>query len=348
MGVILSAVALYLAFRNVPFKNLAGYFSSINYFWILPSVSVGLISFALRAFRWKIILQYAGKLGFWQALHPLMIGFMLNCILPGRAGEIARPIILFKKDKIPFSTGLATVAVERAFDTLILIIFFAAVLTFVKIDPGIDITFGEYHLNRETLMSIAKGIIMLCTILITGIILVSLKKIRNIISHMVMSAPSLLFFIGHSSRKKLQEKICRPLVSLIETFSTGFTLLKHPGTIFLCFILSFFIWTLAAFSYYLMMLGCPGIDLTFPEITAVMVIIAFFIALPSVPGFWGLWEAGGIFALYLFGINATEAAGFTLANHAVQIFPVIILGMISAAITGINIGNMSFDKKTYI
>ncbi len=347
-GVVLSTIALYLAFRNVPFKNLANYLATINYFWIFPSVSVGLISFGLRAYRWKIILQYTGKIGFWQVFHPLMIGFMLNCVLPGRAGEIARPIILYKKDKIPFSTGLATVAVERAFDTCLLILFFVAIMAFVKIDPGIDIPFGEYHLNRETLISIAKGIFMLCTILITGIILISLKKTRNILSSILIASPSLLFFIGRSNRRQLQEKLSRHVVNLVENFSIGFTLLKHPGTLFICFSLSFFIWTLAAFSYYLMMLGCPGIDLTYYEITAVMVIVSFFIALPSVPGFWGLWEAGGIFALYLFGINATEAAGFTLANHAVQIFPVIIAGLISAAIIGIKIGQMSFDQKTYI
>ena len=28
-----------------------------------------------------------------------------------------------------------------------------------------------------------------------------------------------------------------------------------------------------------------------------MIIICFFIALPSVPGYWGIWEAGGVFAL---------------------------------------------------
>jgi len=347
LGALFSAVALYLAFRNVPFKNLAGYFSTINYFWIFPSVSIGLISFGLRAYRWKIILKYTKEIDFWQVFHPLMIGFMLNCVLPGRAGELARPIILYKKAAVPFSTGLATVAAERAFDTCLLVIFFAAVLIFVNIDPGLDISFGDYHLNKQTLVSVAKGIIRLCIVLIAGIILVSIKKTRKTISGLVMVAPSLFFFLSRLNRRKMREKISRPLVNMLENFSAGLTLLKHPKTIFLCFILSFFIWTLAAFSYYLMMLGCPGISLSFLEVTAVMVIISFFIALPSVPGYWGLWEAGGIFALYLFGINAADAAGFTLANHAVQVFPVIITGMISAAITGINIRQMSFDPKPY-
>ncbi|MCJ7617482.1 MAG: flippase-like domain-containing protein, partial [Desulfobacterales bacterium] len=66
------------------------------------------------------------------------------------------------------------------------------------------------------------------------------------------------------------------------------------------------------------------------------IIICFFIALPSVPGFWGIWEAGGIFALSLFGVSAKEAAGFTLANHAIQIFPIIIAGFISAMLSGVD------------
>jgi uncharacterized membrane protein YbhN (UPF0104 family) len=78
-----------------------------------------------------------------------------------------------------------------------------------------------------------------------------------------------------------------------------------------------------------------------------MVIVCFFISLPSVPGWWGLWEAGGIFALSLFGVTAKEAAGFTLANHAIQVFPVIIAGFASAMLLSVNIRQMSYQGKEY-
>jgi len=81
------------------------------------------------------------------------------------------------------------------------------------------------------------------------------------------------------------------------------------------------------------------------EILICMVIICFFIALPSVPGYWGLWEAGGMFSLTLFGIAPKNAAGFTLMNHAVQLFPIIIIGLVSAWITGVNIWNASDSEK---
>jgi len=288
IGIIISALAFYLAFRNVPIADLLVYIVSINYFWIFPAVLVVLTSFILRVFRWQIILESAGKVSFWQAFHPLMIGFMINCILPGRVGEVARPAVLNKKENIPFSTGLATVAAERVFDVSILIIFFAALLATVHIDPNLDIVFGKYHLNRETLVT---------------------------------------------------------LVNFVENFASGFALVRHPSKVCICIGLSFLIWGLAGFSYYLMAQGCPGIELSFTEIFAVMIIICFFIALPSVPGFWGIWEAGGVFALVLFGVSSKDAAGYTLVNHAIQMFPVIIVGLVSAMVTSINILQVSYEKR---
>ncbi len=114
----------------------------------------------------------------------------------------------------------------------------------------------------------------------------------------------------------------------------------------ICAIYSLLVWMIAALSYYVFSLGSPGVHISYAEMFAVMVIICLFIALPSVPGFWGLWEAGGVFAMSLFGVSTNAAAGFTLANHAIQVFPVIIAGFISAIIAGVNIWQVSYQKKT--
>lgn len=346
LGLAVSILALYLAFRNVPFNDLVIYLASINYVWIPPAVVVVLLSFALRAYRWKIILESAGKIGFWQSFHPLMIGFMINCILPGRVGEVARPAILQKKENIPFTTGLATVAAERVFDVGMLIILFAVILATIQIDPNLDIVFGKYHLNKTTLMTVGKGTFELLLLLIIGIAMVAFNKTRNVIKDLITRMPGMFFFAGPDLKKKIQKKICDPLVSIVENLATGFKLVKYPMKICACFSLSVAIWGLAAFSYFLVSLGCPGIELSFIEITAIMVIICFFIALPSVPGYWGIWEAGGVFALLLFGVSSKDAAGFTLANHAIQIIPVILVGLISAMVTSVNILQVSYKERT--
>ena len=345
IGIVVSVLAMYLAFRNVPFNDLLNYFESINYVWLFPAIATLLISFALRAYRWKIILEPAGAIGFWQSFHLLMIGFMINCILPGRVGEVARPVILQKKEKIPFSTGLATVAVERVFDAGMLIILFAVLLGTIKISPNLDIDFGKYHLNKALLMTVGRGIFKLLLLLIAGMILVSFNKTRKGVNAFILWLPQALFFVGPEVKKKIQTNICGPMVRFVENFATGFMLVKHPEQMFACIGLSIGVWVLEAYSFYLMSLGCPGIELSFYELTAVLVILCFFIALPSVPGYWGIWEAGGVFALMLFGVSSKDAAGFTLANHAVQIFPVIIVGFISAIITSVNIWQVSYEEK---
>jgi len=345
LGAGVSVVALYFAFKNVPFNELIGYLATINYWWVLPSVAVALLTFVIRAFRWQVILGgKAAGIGFWQAFHPMMIGFMINCILPGRAGEVARPIILSKKDKVPFTTGLATVAAERVFDIGLLIAFFAVVLANVRMDPDLMISYGKYRLNRSVLEMIAGGMLKASLVLVAGIVLLSLEKVQKWIRAAIHKIPSLLVSAEPAFKSKVRERFCIPLIRLVENFAAGFGLIKHPLKIVICILLSFLVWYLSALSYYLMAQGCPGINLTFLELSAVMIIVCFFIALPSVPGFWGLWEAGGVFALSIFGVPAKEAAGMTLVVHAVSVFPVIIAGLISAVITGINIWRITYEK----
>ena len=344
LSIAISALALYLAFRNVPLKDLVTYLGSINTLWIIPTVLVVLLGFALRALRWKIILSSTQKIGFWSTYHPMMIGFMINCILPGRIGEVARPVILKKKEGVPFTAGLATVATERVFDAGLLIAFFAVVLVCVDIDPSISLKFGQYTLNRETLMAIGTGLFRLCLVGIGGIIVISVDASRNLLIRFIERFPAYLIFLKQRHRDLITDKLCRFIVKIINNFADGFSMVKSPFKLAACTGLSLIIWILGAVSYYLMALGCPGLDISFIELSAVMIIVCFFIALPSVPGFWGIWEAGGVFAMALFGVPAREAAGFTLANHAVQMFPVIIAGLYSAVLTGVKIRQFAGAK----
>ncbi|MEN8780558.1 MAG: lysylphosphatidylglycerol synthase transmembrane domain-containing protein [Desulfobacterales bacterium] len=337
VGTVVSITTLYFAFRNVPIRELLEYLTSINYIWIIPTVAVILFAFGLRAARWRFILASSYPVGFWQAFHPLMIGFMINCVLPGRVGEFARPFVLNRKEAVPVSTGLATVAVERIFDLIILLLLFLAVSSFVRIAPGFNVTFGGHRLNYEVLVTVFNGMLKIGVLMVIGLLLVTLGKTRELANRLILSAPEMMFFASNSSRDWLNEKVCRPAVRIIENIASGMALIKDPKRIIICFFYSLAVWFFTALSYYLFSIGCPEINLTLSEIVAVMVIICFVIALPSVPGYWGLWEAGGVFAMLLFGVSENEAAGYTLANHAVQIVPVVLVGLVSAWISGVSI-----------
>ena len=345
LGVMLSFAGLYLALRNIPFSDLFAYFKSISYYWILPATLMVILSFVLRVCRWQLILSSSRDIRFREAYHPLLIGFMINCILPGRVGEIARPVILKQKSQVPFFTGMATVAAERFFDVVMLLCLFVWAASTVDFHSAAEISFGDYHLDKEVLDTLSHHMLSLSLLLIGGIIAVSVKPSRNFITTIILRSPRVLFFLNDTTQKKVRDKICSPLVKLMENMALGFSLVKFPKKIFLCILLSGLIWLCQAYSYYLVTKGCPGISLSLVDIFTVMVIICIFIALPSVPGFWGLWEAGGVFALGLFGIDSKEAVGFTLTNHVVQMLPVIIMGWISAIIISINIRQISYGDR---
>ena len=342
-GVIISAGALYLAFKNVPMAELYDYLASINFFWILPAILAAIFSFILRAFRWRIILESTRKINFWRAFHPMMIGFMINCILPGRLGEVARPIVLQKKEKIPFATGLATVVTERVFDICLLVLLFMLTAGVLRANPELRVAVGTYQLDQKTLQTVFNTMLKMGAVLLLGIAIFSIERARIIIYNSILLVPKLFFFAGEPFKISIKNKVCDPAIHILKNIAQGFELIKYPKKIFLCAGYSALIWGLQVFSYYLFSLGSPGINLTYLEITAVMVIICFFISLPSVPGWWGLWEAGGVFALSLFGISAKDAAGFTLANHAIQVIPVILIGLYSAMLLSVNIRRISFE-----
>ncbi|MFZ1983677.1 MAG: lysylphosphatidylglycerol synthase transmembrane domain-containing protein, partial [Desulfatitalea sp.] len=196
----------------------------------------------------------------------------------------------------------------------------------------------------QTLQSAAWAMIRIAVVLLIGLGAMAFSVTRRWIVRAIEAFIGLIGLAGPTITSKA-ERAGRFFIGWVEGFAVGLSLVAHPRRALACLGLTILIWGVSALSYYAFSLGCPGVHLSYIEMATVMVVVCFFIALPSVPGFWGLWEAGGVFALALFGVAAKDAAGFTLVNHAVQMFPIIVLGFISAMITSVNIWQLTFGEK---
>jgi len=337
IGVIFSCVALYLTLINVPLDQLWNDLISVKFQWVILSIIINCISFILRAFRWQLIVKEIQYINFWEAYHPTSIAFMMNSILPGRIGELARPVILSQNKKIPLSGGFATIVTERIFDVIILILLYAVVFLHVDIDPNFQMEIGKYTLSKTLLSSLATQIFFLFSILLMLIVCINIYYVRLGLKKILFLIPQLFKFTGKRTTNFILHKCIVPITNIIDHVADGFSFLKRVSRIIYCFFLSVVIWLLVAVSYYVMSFGYQNLHISFFEMCAVLVMICFFISLPSVPGYWGIWEAGGVFAMTIFGIGEKEAIGFTIVNHAFQIFPIIIAGIISAFLTGTSI-----------
>jgi len=336
-AIALSISALYYTFTNVPFHSIWEYSLSIDYRWVFISTLINLLSFLIRAYRWKIIVNEIHPLKFNMAYHLTAIAFMMNSMLPGRLGEIARPIILNKRNAIPIPAGLTTVVTERLFDIIILCLLYLVVIMYVDIEPNYEMSIGNFTLSHNLLSSVAVHFFWGFLLFIFCIISLNIESVKSLIKICLNSVSNFFYFAGDRIQGMIERNFIHPVIKIIDHVSNGFSFFKRPSVIMHCFFLSMTLWVLIAVSNYLMTFGCKNMDVTFFEMCAFMVIICFFISLPSVPGAWGLWEAGGIFALTIFGVDKQDATGFTIVNHATQLFPVIVAGIISVFITGISI-----------
>lgn len=333
-GIAVSAAALWLAFRNIPLDTLADILVRIELQWVWPALFLVLLCFFLRAWRWWLIVTTTHPAPLGSVFHILMVGFMLNGVVPGRAGELARPALLRARHGIPYATGLATVVAERFLDLTLLLILAAVVLPGIPMDDAAGVTVYGIHLDVSLLRNVVFGMLRLGALISLAFLCLVPERPRRVLRDIIRRVPDAVPFLGESGRTRLREAVCERMIQLLEAVASGLRLMASLRRVTACVGLTAAIWILQALSYYVLALGCPGVALSPLQFFVVMVIVCFAVALPSVPGFWGVWEAGGVFAMGLFGVGAAEAAGYTLANHALQLLPAIIVGWGSALHVG--------------
>lgn len=102
---------------------------SANKGWLILMAVIALISHAIRAERWRMLIEPSGhkpRLG--NSFLSLMVGYLVNLVIP-RGGEVSRCYNLYKLDKTPVELSFGTVVVERIVDLICLLILL--VLSFI-------------------------------------------------------------------------------------------------------------------------------------------------------------------------------------------------------------------------
>lgn len=129
-GHIISLVFLFLLFKNLNHYDLSKTFKNINLSFFLLAIGVNIFGYSVHAFRWRIFFK-ENHFKFSLYLKPVLIGQLMNTILPSKAGELIRPYYFSKLSSIKYVKILSTCIVERVFDGVTtLSAFFLAIIFF--------------------------------------------------------------------------------------------------------------------------------------------------------------------------------------------------------------------------
>jgi uncharacterized protein (TIRG00374 family) len=132
-GVAISLVALFLAFHGVDLGAVGRAFLEANYLWLLLSVLLVCGSILLRARRWQALFPRGERLRLGSLFGVLNVGYLVNNVLPLRAGEVVRAVLLGQVEHVGRVETFATIVVERVVDTLAVIVLLIAVMPLVHI-----------------------------------------------------------------------------------------------------------------------------------------------------------------------------------------------------------------------
>jgi len=103
----------------------------INPLYLAAAAAVHYSGFAIRGWRWQKLLKGLGhSVGYVYAVTLLLAGWFVSALIPARLGDVARAGMLRRDHNIPMAQGLGSIATERAFDILSILILAAFAATF--------------------------------------------------------------------------------------------------------------------------------------------------------------------------------------------------------------------------
>lgn len=126
------ALLIWLVLKNLTEKDkleISDAFSRVNYWWVLLSASLGLLSHIVRAVRWKMLIVPLGyNPGIRNTFFAVMTMYIGNLAFP-RLGEVMRCGVMTRYEGVPFQKALGTMVTERFIDVLFLLL--VGVLTLI-------------------------------------------------------------------------------------------------------------------------------------------------------------------------------------------------------------------------
>ncbi|MBI5325364.1 MAG: flippase-like domain-containing protein [Ignavibacteriae bacterium] len=296
---VIIIASIYYAVKDINFNELFRIIVNADYFWIILSVPVIILSHWIRAMRWKTMLEPAMKkksASVWNLFSAVMIGYAANCVLP-RGGEFLRPYVYSRREKISFTTTFATIIVERFIDVITLILLFGVVFLFLS------------KKVIHALPYLDPNHIIVPVVIIFAVLLLSFY-------------PPFVNFVLKILIKPVSQKLYDKINTLFEKFLKGFAIIRTPRQYLRLILESIGIWFLYTVPMFLMFFSFDfqsKFHLGFNDATILIVISGIGATIAPTPGAIGVYHVLIQNAMVkLYGISSEEALAYATLTHAIN------------------------------
>jgi uncharacterized protein (TIRG00374 family) len=269
-------------------------------------------TYFVRALRWRFFLSPIKKASLWVLFVGQILGFS-SIYLIGRPGEFVRPAYIAKKENISKSTMLAVWLLERIFDTVFLVLLFAAALHFQPLEP-------ETARGSTILTTLHRGgdvMLVLALLLVAGLLLFWLRSRR-------LTAWMLRLF------RFLPTAALRRFGRFLRSFAEGLSVIRSWKVLLGSLALTAVVWALNTTVFWLVFQSLRGEVAALPWPAAAVALFCAALGLAvQIPGVGGGYQVGIILALNeLFNVPAEAATGAAILVWIVMCVPCLVSGLV--------------------
>lgn len=314
VGLLIGLGCIALLLRQVDLRQSWNTLGRLNGPFLLVPVAVFFINLPLRAWRWQMIFPSSSRPRIGQCLTVLGIANMANFLLPGRAGDISRCVLLREGDSLAESSRtLATLAVEKVLDGLAL--------------TGM-VLFSVWALKPpQWVLELLR-----VAILIFGGALLLLVLLRY-------RAPLLFRYVRGAFQFIHMSSLEQKLDGILTSFADGLSAVSSSKQMMALLLLTGVIWTTEACLIW-GLAGALGLSVSFKSAVVASAVLGLGLMIPAAPGGLGTYELFGTEAFQLAGINASRALALTVVIHAWVYLANVAVGILLLVIKGLSLAQL--------
>jgi glycosyltransferase 2 family protein len=310
LGLVIAAGALFLAYRKTDLSLLLTALGGISWPLLLTVLPLLAVSYLFRILQWRVLLSPIADVSMGDASGPLLTGFMLNSLLPGRVGEVLRALLLSRRTCVPGASSFATVVLARLLDGLTLAGMTLVVLTVL-----------QSRLDDTIRMGLVAAGAMYAVVLV---VLVALRKWKDRAAG-VISTP-----FGWLGMKGLGLRVKKLLIS----FSLGLEVMNSWKRLFLAVLYSLLIWGSLAVSV-VPVFAAMHLEVLWYYPLLVLILAGLGMLIPTPAGTGTVHGALVLVMPGLIGIPVETVRVFALLFHTSQFLPIILVGLVAALREGV-------------
>ena len=299
--ILLAAIFLYLALRGLDWQAFRYALRNADYEYLPLLFLWNTFSYLVRAIRWRTLLTAEKQIPLLKVFSANMAGYLGNNILPARAGEFIRAAYLGKQNKISTSFVFATGLVEHLVDVIALIVLGGVSLSMM------NILSSPIRVALQTMSAI--GICGLLVILL-------LPHFGTQLSEIITA----LTWLGQSTRSNL--------AGLLSQFLRGLETLHQFQRIVFFILLTGLIWMIDGFGT-VFLSHILHLSLSLGQAFVLLAGLGLSSAIPSTPGYVGVYQFVAVAILEPFGTSSAEALAFILFMQIINMLALSLWGIIA-------------------